>query len=505
MKKILKNIIKIFLYIAATMYVYSGMIIISNGKLYGILFIITGILFMPIMYRKIRFKYPNISKKNIRIIQVILPIVFMYICSNVTPNLFSVQYVDSSELVDKINYKNGKIQYYGVSSVKFYTNKEKYIDILSFYKNNDNDQLENILTYFSIIEEYEDGSKLYGHQGNYQNIMMLSCGKKSKEKNIIYGHDLKYKKGFCGSDKIPLTLEQHRKKEKNKKEKEKQEKRQIIATLDRYTYHSKHENDTNPTVTLEKENHKYVATILLKPGYDYNTALDCGVEFFNTIKNLKKDYPKIYSKVSLYQFEFYSRGNLKYRVNYENNGDEIINSIIVESTNGELTTITQQDIDNHYAELRKKIEDSINKNDTQTVSAFDENNINKKIKCKEKEITIKKMQRVNNSSSSYVPDGHEWVGIYIVYKNTSKNDIYYSESDFKLVNNNKQVLDPSFVVIKGIFDHTRLNNGQLASGGVTEGYVIFDNEIIDDKNLIIRITCEDNLIKDDVVKKVELR
>ena len=504
MKKILKNIIKVFLYIAATMYVYSGMIIISNGKLYGILFIITGILFMPIMYRKIRFKYPNISKKNIRIIQVILPIVFMYICSNVTPNLFSVEYVNSSELVDKINYKNGKIQYYGVSSVKFYTNKEKYIDILSFYKNNDNDQLENILTYFSIIEEYEDGSKLYGHQGNYQNIMMLSCGKKSKEKNIIYGHDLKYKKGFCGSDKIPLTLEQHRKKEKNKKEKEKQEKRQIIATLDRYTYHSKHENDTNPTVTLEKENHKYVATILLKPGYDYNTALDCGVEFFNTIKNLKKDYPKIYSKVSLYQFEFYSRGNLKYRVNYENNGDEIINSIIVESTNGELTTITQQDIDNHYAELRKKIEDSINKNDTPTVSAFDESNINKSIKCNDKNITVKKLKRITKNESSYVPEGNEWVGVYIAFENKSKEDMNYYESDFNLVNGNGKVIKPMFNVIKGVFDHNRLNNGTLTAGGQVEGYVIFANDSIDDKNLKLRIMCQDNLIMDDKIEIINL-
>lgn len=112
------------------------------------------------------------------------------------------------------------------------------------------------------------------------------------------------------------------------------------------------------------------------------------------------------------------------------------------------------------------------------------------------------MKRVTKSQSSYVPAGKEWVGIYIVFENKSNEDIGYYESDFKLINSNGQVIGPMYNVIKGVFDHERLNNGTLVSGGIREGYVVFANDIVNDNKLSLRVVCQDNLIfEDEVVTK----
>lgn len=136
---------------------------------------------------------------------------------------------------------------------------------------------------------------------------------------------------------------------------------------------------------------------------------------------------------------------------------------------------------------------------------FDEDDIDKKVICNGREILIKKIQRVNNSKNSYVAQNKEWIGIYIVYRNISEKDIYHSETDFHLVNHNRVVLDPLYSIVKGAFDHERLNNGTLAPGGKAEGYVVFENDMIGDKNLIIRFTCEENLISDDKIATIELK
>jgi len=143
--------------------------------------------------------------------------------------------------------------------------------------------------------------------------------------------------------------------------------------------------------------------------------------------------------------------------------------------------------------------------ESNTSGQYDENNINKVITCNDKEITIKKVQRVNKSLSTYVPDGHEWIGIYVIYKNVGEQDMNYLETDFHLLNKNKEVLNPVYNVVSGVFDHERLNNGTIASGGTTEGYVVFDNDLVGDKELSVRITCENSLFTDDKVVTVDLK
>lgn len=162
-----------------------------------------------------------------------------------------------------------------------------------------------------------------------------------------------------------------------------------------------------------------------------------------------------------------------------------------------------------FPQIEKKIEEnkksdiSIIENDSN--KPFDENNINKKVRCNGREILIKKIQRVNKSTNSYIPQNEEWIGIYIIYRNISDKDIYHSETDFHLVNHNKVVLNPVYNIIEGMFNHERLNNGTLAAGGKAEGYVIFANDMIGDKDLTLRFTCEENLISDDKIATVELK
>lgn len=155
--------------------------------------------------------------------------------------------------------------------------------------------------------------------------------------------------------------------------------------------------------------------------------------------------------------------------------------------------------------FQKKSDNGISIINDNSSGLFDESNINKKIICNGREILIKKLQRVNNSTNSYVPQNKEWIGVYIIYKNVSKKDINYSETDFHLVNYNKNVLDPLYAIVSTAFDHDRLNSGTLASGGKVEGYVVFSNDKINDKNLTLRFTCEENFISDDQIAIVELK
>lgn len=141
---------------------------------------------------------------------------------------------------------------------------------------------------------------------------------------------------------------------------------------------------------------------------------------------------------------------------------------------------------------------------TTTRAIFDENNINEVISCNEKRITIVKMKRLTKKENRYVPDGKEYIGIHILFENKSQRDMNYYETDFHLVNDNGQVLDPSFYILEGMFDRERLNSGTLTPGGKKEGYVMFGNDTIADKSLKLRITCQNNLILDDEIRTIKL-
>lgn len=141
---------------------------------------------------------------------------------------------------------------------------------------------------------------------------------------------------------------------------------------------------------------------------------------------------------------------------------------------------------------------------TTTRAIFDENNINEVISCNEKRITIVKMKRLTKKENRYVPDEKEYIGIHILFENKSQRDMNYYETDFHLVNDNGQVLDPSFYILDGMFDRERLNSGTLTPGGKKEGYVMFGNDTIADKKLKLRVTCQDNIFLDDEIRTIKL-
>ena len=218
---------------------------------------------------------------------------------------------------------------------------------------------------------------------------------------------------------------------------------------------------------------------------------------------MKKNYKdSVDNKISKYVLEFYDDDKFKFESIYVNaEKNDSINQLTIVSENGKEKTITQADIDKYYQELKNQNSSS---NNTENTTTFDENNINKSITCNNKKITVKKIKRVTKNESSYVPTGKEWIGIFIVFENKSKEDMSYYESDFNLVNGNGEVIKPVFNVIKGVLDHDRLNNGTLTAGGRREGYVMFDNDSIGDKNLSLRVVCQDNIIADDEIKTIKL-
>lgn len=249
-------------------------------------------------------------------------------------------------------------------------------------------------------------------------------------------------------------------------------------------------------VIVEKKEEKYIVTIPFQSGDRYADNIWCGIDGISVINSIKDYHSDLDKKIEKYLLEFYVNDEKKY-ISEIINSDAKLSEIAISDINQNIRTITKNDIDNH---LKKEI----NSFKTESTTTFDESNINKSIKCNDKNIIVKKLKRITKNESSYVPEGNEWVGVYIVFKNESKEDMNYYESDFNLVNGNGEVIKPMFNVIKGVFDHNRLNNGTLTAGGEVEGYVIFGNDSINDKNLKLRIICQDNLIMDDKIKTINL-
>lgn len=280
----------------------------------------------------------------------------------------------------------------------------------------------------------------------------------------------------------------------------KKEESEIITIINRNAYIKK---NSNGKIRLEKEDSGYVATIPFDTFIGYDDELDCAIDGIKVINTLKKNYKdSVDNKISKYVLEFYDDDKFKFESIYVNaEKNDSINQLTIVSENGKEKTITQADIDKYYQELKNQNSSS---NNTENTTTFDENNINKSITCNNKKITVKKIKRVTKNESSYVPTGKEWIGIYIVFENKSKEDMSYYESDFNLVNGNGEVIKPVFNIIKGVLDHDRINNGTLTAGGRREGYVMFDNDSIGDKNLSLRVVCQDNIIADDEIKTIKL-
>lgn len=277
---------------------------------------------------------------------------------------------------------------------------------------------------------------------------------------------------------------------------DKKVKNNIVSAIKKYAYIKK---NSNGKIIVDIEKDGYVVTIPFDSFSGYGSELSCASDGIKVINNIKKDYKdSVDNKISKYILEFYYDDIIKFESVYVNtNKSNIVDKLSISSDNGTEKTISQNDIDKYYKDL---INNATSKPETTPV--FDENNINQSISCNGKKITIKRMKRVTKSQSGYVPVGKEWVGIYVVFENKSNEDIGYYENDFKLINSNGQVIGPMYNVIKGVFDHERLNNGTLVSGGIREGYVVFANDIVNDNKLSLRVVCQDNLIfEDEVVTK----
>lgn len=109
-------------------------------------------------------------------------------------------------------------------------------------------------------------------------------------------------------------------------------------------------------------------------------------------------------------------------------------------------------------------------------------------------ITVTDVKKSSGDKWNKPDSGKEYVIVYVTIKNRGKRNMSYSQYDFKMQNNNGQIDTHSWVSLD---TDTRLNSGELASGGNVSGTIIFE-EPIDDAGLILLYS--DNIFSSKQIK-----
>lgn len=80
--------------------------------------------------------------------------------------------------------------------------------------------------------------------------------------------------------------------------------------------------------------------------------------------------------------------------------------------------------------------------------------------------------QVSNGSELNTPkDGHEFVIVDVIMKNSSDKNLSYNVFDFKMQNSNGQITDSGFILAG---NENPLNSGELIAGGVVRGTIAFE-------------------------------
>lgn len=119
-----------------------------------------------------------------------------------------------------------------------------------------------------------------------------------------------------------------------------------------------------------------------------------------------------------------------------------------------------------------------NKESSKKVDAKKEFQQNETAMYKNVEYTITNVERSNGSEWDKPADGKEYVIVSIKIENKSKEKISYNPYDWKMQNSNGQEDTTCFTTID---NDTRLNSGDLVSGGIKEGTVTFEEPTGDNR------------------------
>lgn len=266
MKK-LEKLKKWVLYFFSILFILAGLAYIMNDARVSIFFIMGGILIFPVFVNFILKKINNnkINKRKI----YIAGFIFIIIGLALIPKQFIVIKSNKDALVDKMDFNDGKVQYYGIESVEVSLAPSPKMDFLDYIK--DDKQYERLIKILKPIKNYEDNSVLYRDSNDI--ISLLICGNKSKEENIIVGDEnLEFQKGFCGSETIPN--------EKENKDKTKEENNET----DKANNNTKEENDSND----DNDNYNNIKGLSKKGKNNLVAALkECNINPSN-IKSFKE-------------------------------------------------------------------------------------------------------------------------------------------------------------------------------------------------------------------------
>lgn len=173
------------------------------------------------------------------------------------------------------------------------------------------------------------------------------------------------------------------------------------------------------------------------------------------------------------------------------------------------TTTTAQTIEETTISTTKTTKSTTTKATTTKTTAVPlSGDINKTFSCPDYDVTVigyqikKKGTRIDRITVIGEP---EWVAVFIKVQNKSNNEIDVYSHNFKFINHNGEVIEPSVLTYSIWGKYRMFKNPTLTKGGSSTGYLQYSNNDTDNNGLKFRIECGDwGIFKDETIHNLNL-
>ena len=161
-----------------------------------------------------------------------------------------------------------------------------------------------------------------------------------------------------------------------------------------------------------------------------------------------------------------------------------------------------KEIDKEIAEYDKKQKIEKKKKNSSVMHKVGETVICPNFEIKVKKFKIKK--RGTRIDSFSTVDDPEWIGVILKVKNIGKYTYTFYTSDVTLKNSTGEIIEPE-IWNYNIWGVEMLDSPTLVPQGRKTGYIAFANTNKNNKNLVLLISCNENLIVEDTIYKFSLK
>lgn len=130
--------------------------------------------------------------------------------------------------------------------------------------------------------------------------------------------------------------------------------------------------------------------------------------------------------------------------------------------------------------------------------------VKEKVFCNDIEFTVTNIQEKTNKDDAGISKDEKLVAVTYKIKNNKKEEKTFFSSDFKVINQDGEIIKSTIGVITSMWNGKFLKSPKLTSGGEKEGYLVYvlDKE---DNGYTIQYTCVSNFLEDDGIIKVKPR